>query len=101
MKRKTPTGAPELRIIEGGGKKNPSASPEAWKYYRAALEKCEEALHEDAISLFGQAISLCPEMACAWRDRGEAKTGMFNQEALDDLDHAIQYPFKSLNQAKN
>ncbi|GEM_PF-6113110 len=90
MKKKPPTGPPELRIIKGGRKNNPSVSPEAWKYYRAALEYCEEStLHEHALALFDRAISLCPEMACAWRDRGELKTGMLNEEALSDLNHAI------------
>ncbi|MCY3827480.1 MAG: hypothetical protein OXG10_08950 [Candidatus Dadabacteria bacterium] len=65
MKRKPPADTPKLKIIKGGRKNNLSASPEAWKYYRAALEKCEKASYEDAISLFDQAILLCPEMACA------------------------------------
>ncbi len=89
MKKKPQASTLELKIIEGGRKKNLSVTPEAWKYYRAALERREEALHEHALALFDRAISLCPEMACAWRDRGEAKTGILNEEALADLNQAI------------
>lgn len=89
MKRKLPTDTPKLRVIEGG-KKSPSVSSEASIYYRAAVEYCEEELYEHALALFDRAIFVCPEMACAWRDRGELKTGMLDEEALYDLSHAIR-----------
>ncbi len=55
MKRKSPTDTPTLRIIESG-KKNSSVPPEAWRYYRTAVEYCEEELYEHALALFDQAI---------------------------------------------
>lgn len=61
MRKKPPASTLELKIIEGGRKKNLSVNLETWKYYRTALQSREEALHEHAIALFDRAISLCPD----------------------------------------